>query len=175
MTVSSRVVLLPSITEAASMLGSSIMVWSEGQMSSINISNTYVCTVEPGLSDLSAQPTNNISVLTNDIFSRHLRVLKLLEELIQTVSFSALSSLPELIWHQGRQAACEHLIGDVQQLGSDGKNAVCISECKRTKTCLNKLEIAKSFDRVPKQRNRDLVNYAATRFYSVFCRGKVWA
>lgn len=30
MTVSSRVVLLPSITEAASMLGSSMMVWSKG-------------------------------------------------------------------------------------------------------------------------------------------------
>lgn len=37
MTVSSRVVLLPSITEAASMLGSSMMVWSMGQMSRINI------------------------------------------------------------------------------------------------------------------------------------------
>lgn len=39
MTVSSRVVLLPSTTEAASMLGSSMMVWSEGRMSKINIRN----------------------------------------------------------------------------------------------------------------------------------------
>lgn len=37
MTVSSRVVLLPSIAEAANMLGSSMMVWSEGQTSAINI------------------------------------------------------------------------------------------------------------------------------------------
>lgn len=142
MAVSSRVVLLPSITEAASMLGSSMMVWSEGRMSRINIRNPYACTVAPALPDLSAQPTNNISVLTDDVFSWDLWVLQLLEELIQTVCFATLSSLPELIWHQGRQAAREHLIGDVQQLGSDGKNVVYISECKRAKMCLNKLEIA---------------------------------
>lgn len=67
------------------------------------------------LSDLSALPTNNISVLTDDVFSRHFRVLQFLEELIQTVCFAALSSFPELIWHQGRQAAREHLMEDVQQ------------------------------------------------------------
>lgn len=32
MTVSSRVVLLPSIAEAASILGSSMIVWSKGQI-----------------------------------------------------------------------------------------------------------------------------------------------
>lgn len=32
MTVSSRVVLLPSMADAASILGSSMIVWSEGQI-----------------------------------------------------------------------------------------------------------------------------------------------
>lgn len=52
MTVSSRVVLLPSITEAASMLGSSMMVWSEGRMSRINIRNAHVCAVAARLSNI---------------------------------------------------------------------------------------------------------------------------
>lgn len=61
------------------------------------------------LSSLPASLTNNISVLTQDLLARHLRVLKLLEELIQTVCFTPLSPFPQLVWHQRRQAACEHL------------------------------------------------------------------
>lgn len=48
-------------------------------------------------------------MLRHDLLSGHLWVLQLFEELVQTVCFPTLSPLPQLIWHQGCQAACEHL------------------------------------------------------------------
>lgn len=64
-------------------------------------------------SSLPASLTNNISVLTHDVLSRHFWVLQLFEELVQTVCFAALSPLPQLVWHQRRQAACEHLTSEI--------------------------------------------------------------
>lgn len=116
MTVSSRVVLLPSIAEAASMLGSSMMVWSGDQVNwDCPIIKEALKSRQPHQAVLlfrhlcQAWLTNNISVLTQDFLSRHLWILQLFEEFIQTVCFTALSPLPQLIWHQWRQAACEHL------------------------------------------------------------------
>lgn len=59
--------------------------------------------------------TDNISVLTHDFLSWHLWILQLFEELIQTVCFNTLSPLPQFIWHQWRQTACEHLKMDTQK------------------------------------------------------------
>lgn len=74
------------------------------------------------LSSLPVTLTNNISVLTHDLLSRHLCVLQIFEELIQTVCLAALSPLPQLIWHQRRQAACEHL---TERFNSWTKRGVC--------------------------------------------------
>lgn len=113
MTVSSRVVLLPSIAEAASMLGSSMMVWSGDRLRlykyqrNIQIHSATRTHLPP------VQLTDNVSVLTQDFLSWHLWILQLFEELIQTVCFTTLSPLPQLIWHQRCQAASEHLKKDI--------------------------------------------------------------
>ena len=114
MAVSSRVVLLPSIAEAASMLGSSMIVWSVRDYMYEGVSLKNLCHQALDLhSSPPATLTNNISVLTHGLLSRQLGVLQLFEELIQAVCFSALPPLPQLVWHQRRQAACEHLSSEI--------------------------------------------------------------
>lgn len=126
MTDSSSVVLLPSTAEVCSTLASSMMVWSGGEMNKLHSvqarakrrlffrgssSNTFfpIC---PIFINVHKQPflTHDVSLLVPCCFlSWHLRVLQILQELIQTVSLSTLPPLSQLVRYQRSQTPCEHL------------------------------------------------------------------
>lgn len=107
MTDSSSVVLLPSTAEVCSTLASSMMVWSGGQMN-IAYEHIHVCINVRKQLFL----THDVSLLVPCCFlSWHLRVLQILQELIQTVSLSTFPPLPQLVRYQWSQTPCEHLEG----------------------------------------------------------------
>lgn len=56
------------------------------------------------------EPTHDVSLwVSSGFLPGHLRVLQVLQELIQTVRFTTFPPLPELVWYQRRQTPCEHL------------------------------------------------------------------
>lgn len=53
--------------------------------------------------------TDDVGSQAELILTRNLWVLQLFEELFETVGLAALLPLPQLIWHQRRETAREHL------------------------------------------------------------------